>query len=125
MKVTVNAGTIAIQNNADVMHLGSATTAPVPSVAGARSASAALAVSVSHSSSDRALTEAMSELLSRALLPGAAAIRCTSVDGHRLPAGAQVGETLRADIRDAAVFVALVTPRSLSSPYLLFELGAR
>jgi hypothetical protein len=124
MKVTVNARTIGTQNNADVMQLGSATTAAPSSSAAAR-AGAALAVFVSHSSRDRVLAEAMSELLSRALLLGAAAIRCTSVDGHRLAAGAGVSEALRADIREAAAFVALVTPRSLSSPYVLFELGAR
>jgi hypothetical protein len=128
MKVTVTAGSIGTQNNADVMNLSALPQAAPQEEsrrAGARPEPGRLAVFISHSSRDHSLAAALSDLLVRALRLEAAAVRCTSVDGHRLEAGASVSGTLRADIRDVSVFVALLTPQALASPYVLFELGAR
>ena len=52
-------------------------------------------------------------------------ILCSSVDGYRLEVGARTSDTLRAEIIDAAAFLAIVTPHSIASSYVLFELGAR
>lgn len=82
-------------------------------------------VLISHSSKDRALAEALIELLRAGLGLLATQIRCTSVDGYRLPAGVNTDTQLRREIADAGVLVGLLTPNSISSTYVLFELGAR
>lgn len=82
-------------------------------------------VFISHSSRDKELASLVVSLLVAAVRLRKADIRCTSVPGCRLPAGAEAGETLAAEIRSAAVFIGLVTFDSVESPYFLFELGAR
>jgi hypothetical protein len=84
-----------------------------------------LQVFVSHSSNDADIAEALVELLERSLGLPSAAIRCTSVNGYRLPAGASTSETLRREVREAGAFIGLITPESIRSAYVLFELGAR
>ncbi len=89
------------------------------------SAKPSILVLISHSSKDKALAEALIELLRSALglLPNQ--IRCTSVDGYRLPAGVNTDEQLRAEIKSVGVLIGLLTPHSITSTYVLFELGAR
>jgi hypothetical protein len=82
-------------------------------------------VFISHSSQDTALAEQLVELLRSALNLRAEQIRCTSVDGYRLPAGADSDERLRAELLEAKAFVGVLSPLSLASAYVLFELGAR
>ena len=82
-------------------------------------------VFVSHSSADRRIAEAFVELLRAALPIGAKDIRCTSIDGYKLDAGSKADEQLRQEVFDAPVFVALLSPTSMKSVYVLFELGAR
>jgi hypothetical protein len=84
-----------------------------------------LAVFISHSSADSRLAEALVELLRRALRLSASDIRCTSIDGGRLPAGAETADVLRREIAAARAFICLVTPAGARSSYVLFELGAR
>jgi hypothetical protein len=82
-------------------------------------------VLISHSSKDAALAQALIDLLRSGLGLLATQIRCSSVDGYRLPAGVNTSDQLRKEIKTAKVLIGLLTPNSLSSTYVLFELGAR
>jgi hypothetical protein len=84
-----------------------------------------LDIFICHSNKDKAIAEALINLLRAALNIPAERIRCTSVDGYRLPAGALTDEQLRREIYEARVFIGLITNSSLKSIYVLFELGAR
>jgi len=81
---------------------------------------------ISHSSEDKDAAEALIDLLESALsFPHTDRIRCTSVDGYRLPTGSDTGETIRQEVSNSKVLIALITPNSMTSVYVLFELGAR
>ena len=82
-------------------------------------------VFVSHSNKDKELASRVVELLRRALNLRSDDIRYTSEAGYGLPAGANIEQSLRQDVRDADVLIGLLTPNSLSSIYVIFELGAR
>ncbi len=82
-------------------------------------------VFISHSSSDKGFAEALIELLKAAFNLPPAEIRCTSVDGYRLPAGAVTDEQLRDEIHNSTAFIALLSESSIQSTYVMFELGAR
>jgi hypothetical protein len=78
---------------------------------------------ISHSSQDEKLAKELAEFLN--IVFKTDKIRCTSVPGYRLEPGATVEETLRKEIHESKVFIGLITPASLTSHYVLFELGAR
>jgi hypothetical protein len=80
---------------------------------------------ISHSSADRELAALLVDLLRSSLNLPAEAIRCTSVEGHRLAGGAETDRALRKDIRDCEGFIGLISATSIESAYVLFELGAR
>jgi hypothetical protein len=82
-------------------------------------------VFVGHSSADQKIAAAFVELLRAALPLSAKDIRCTSVDGYKLPAGTNADEQLRGEVFGAQAFVALLSPTSIKSIYVMFELGAR
>lgn len=84
-----------------------------------------LDIFISHSSEDKLVAEALIDLLRAALNISPDKIRCTSVDGYRLPVGAYTGDRLRQEVNGAAVFIGLITKASVQSAYVLFELGAR
>jgi hypothetical protein len=84
-----------------------------------------IAVFISHSAKDADLAEALVELLRAAIGLTENEIRCTSVDGYRFPAGAETDEQLRKEVRSSKAFIGLITPNSIASAYVLFELGAR
>ena len=80
---------------------------------------------ISHSSSDKEFVEALTDLLKASFRLPAKQILCTSVAGHKLAGGADTEEELLETLHDAKVLIGLLTPASLSSSYVLFELGAR
>jgi hypothetical protein len=82
-------------------------------------------VFISHSSKDAEIAVGLIELLKAALGLKDAEIRCTSVDGFRLPSGANTDQVLKFEVRAARTFIGLITPNSMGSAYVLFELGAR
>ena len=82
-------------------------------------------VFISHNSKDERLAKALLDLIQRALPLTASKIRCTSVPGYKLPGGARTESQLRKEILAAPVFIGLVTEASLSSAYVVSELGAR
>ncbi len=82
-------------------------------------------VFISHSSRDAVIAENLVDFLRSSFRLSANDIRCTSVDGYKLPAGANIDAQLRAEVFESDVFVALLSPASLTSAYVLFELGAR
>lgn len=86
---------------------------------------AEVAVFISHQSADISLTRAIVQLLEKALKLPARRIRCTSLDGYRLPVGADTDTQLLREVFAARVFLGVITPSSVESQYVLFELGAR
>jgi len=86
---------------------------------------AEIRVFISHSSGDAGIAEALARLLQAGLALSPEEIRCTSASGYGLPAGVEFDDVLRTEITAARAFIGLVTPESLGSSYVLFELGAR
>ncbi len=82
-------------------------------------------VFISHSGADSWLAGQLVNLLRSSLDLRSWQIRCTSVDGYRLPAGADIDEQLRREVLESRVFVSILSPSSLGSVYVLFEVGAR
>lgn len=80
---------------------------------------------ISHSSNDVSLASDLISLIRDAINIPPESIRCTSVDGFRLPAGANTNDTLKREVSESEVFVALLSQSSIKSTYVIFELGAR
>ncbi len=106
-----------------------ATEAVVKAVGGNAQETAArdggLLVFISHSSKDAALAQALIDLLRAGLGLHANQIRCSSVDGYRLSIGVNSESELREEVNAAKVVIGLITPNSLASYFVMFELGAR
>jgi hypothetical protein len=80
---------------------------------------------ISHSSKDESIAEALIEFLRAALAIPHERVRCTSVAGYKLSAGVPTELELRREIHESRCFIGLITPNSLQSSFVLFELGAR
>jgi len=84
-----------------------------------------LSVFISHSSKDKSVASALIDLLRSAVGLNEKEIRCSSVDGYRFEVGAETDAQLRKEVKGSKVFIGLITPASIQSAYVLFELGAR
>ena len=84
-----------------------------------------LAIFISHSSKDKDIAELFIQLLKDALSLGVEDIRCSSVPGYTFPAGASIEESVKREAFGAQALIGLLTPNSLRSTWVLFELGAR
>ena len=82
-------------------------------------------VFISHSARDSALARLLVNLLQKSMRLSSNAIRCSSVDGYRLPGGVSTDDRLRIEVHHAKLIIGLITPSSLNSLYVAFELGAR
>ena len=80
---------------------------------------------ISHSSKDQKLVEELTELVKNALRLSSSEIRCTTVDGYRLPGGAKTNEQLKREVCGTKAFIGLISFAATDSMYVLFELGAR
>ena len=88
-------------------------------------AESSIRVFVSHSSADSDMASLFVQLLREALSLSRKEIRCTSTAGYKLPAGAKTDEHLRREIHETDVLLGLISPNSVKSLYVAFELGAR
>jgi len=84
-----------------------------------------ISVFISHSHQDADLVKSLIFLLRSALNLPSSQLRATSVDGFRLPGGANTTEQLRLEVQSAKVLVGIISQASLKSAYVTFELGAR
>ncbi len=78
---------------------------------------------ISHSHKDNGVAKQLIRLLERCYEIHSRELRCTSVDGYTLKLGVLPRDQLRDEIEGANV-VALVSPNSLKSDWVFFELGA-
>ena len=98
---------------------------PVVKKSLAKEATNSMKIFISHSCSDAELAKFLIDLMRKSLNLRSSDIRCSSVDGYRLPGGVSTDEALRAEVYEAELVIGLITPNSLKSIYVSFELGAR
>jgi TIR domain len=79
---------------------------------------------ISHSHQDSQVANALVDMLLSGLSLEDSDIRCTSVPGHQLELGKNIAELLKTDISQAPALIALVSEESLTSNWVMFELGA-
>lgn len=79
---------------------------------------------ISHAAADETLASDLVDCLLASMMLRAEEVRCTSVQGHKLPLGSETATVLRDELDSSAVVVVLLTPNALSSGWVLFELGA-
>lgn len=79
---------------------------------------------ISHAGGDAKLAKALIDLIEAGLEVPNGTIRCTSVDGYKLEGGDDGPEVLRANLNDSAIVLGMLTKTSVSSSYVLMELGA-
>jgi hypothetical protein len=79
---------------------------------------------ISHASADRDLVKCFVSALEASVQITEGAIRCTSLPGYRLRAGAHTSTKLREELQEAELIIGILTPASLESGWVMFELGA-
>jgi hypothetical protein len=85
---------------------------------------ATIGIFISHSHSDVSLAKHLVQVIKTSLDTPKGAIRASSVPGAKLPLGSMPAQQLRGELATAEFVLALITPSSLRSPWVLFELGA-
>jgi hypothetical protein len=86
--------------------------------------SSSIHIFVSHRESDRDIAGALVEFLLAALSVDESCVRCTSVPGHQLPFGTTISEQIIEDLNSTRVLIALLTRSSITSTWVMFEIGA-
>lgn len=84
----------------------------------------AIQLFISHSSKDEEIVNCLVNIIVKAFRLPASSIRCTSLNGYKLPVGAKI-EQLREEVLNSKVLIAVLTPNTKSSTYAMFELGCR
>jgi hypothetical protein len=79
---------------------------------------------VSHASKDRDLVKFFVHALEASFAIADGQIRCTSLPGYRLRSGAHTSSVLRNELAETDVIIGILTPESLESGWVMFELGA-
>jgi TIR domain len=79
---------------------------------------------ISHDHGDQHLAETLVDLIKKEFEVKDGGIRVTSLKGYELPLGAEIPGTLRREINSAEFVLGIMTPRSVKSQYVLFEIGA-
>lgn len=80
-------------------------------------------VFISHAATDKDLASAVVSLLKEVGVTGAD-IFCTSLAGHKVPAGKDFKMFIREQLRDSDVVIALISKNYLDSAFCLCEVGA-
>ena len=70
---------------------------------------------ISHASADQDVAFEVIQLIRAALNLPSGTIRCTSVDGYRLPGGADTDSELKREVHEAEAFIGIVSPASVQS----------
>ena len=68
---------------------------------------------ISHSNIDSKIARILVNLLLRALPLSDDDIRCTSVDGYRMPSGVPIDQALRDEVHNSDLVIGLITPNSI------------
>lgn len=82
------------------------------------------ALFISHSHQDTDLIQQLYVFLRAGLYFEDRHIRCTSIASTGLAIGSEISTTLRRDIMECKYFMPVVTPNSLDSQFVAFEIGA-
>lgn len=80
-------------------------------------------VFISHSSADEALAAALEGLIEAAFEVSEGTVRCTITATGAHPRGSRTSVQLRQDLKNAKVFLVLMTPSSRRSDWVLLEIG--
>ncbi len=81
-------------------------------------------VFISHAHTDENIAKALVDVIEQAFVVRPEDIRVTSLPGHRVPIGANITGQLRQDVQGASVVLGIMTPDSIESTWVVFELGA-
>ena len=84
-----------------------------------------MTIFISHSSHDAELAGKLAKLFQLSFSLPPIEIRCTSIEGYKLPVGTDTDQRLRREVKESKLFIAVITPTSIRSSYVLFELGGR
>jgi hypothetical protein len=79
---------------------------------------------ISHSHQDADIASRLVDVVRAGLEVPNGSLRCTAVPGYGLDLGRMAPETLRRELAAAGCVIALLTPNSRTSEWVLFELGA-
>lgn len=82
-------------------------------------------VFISHSSLDKVYAQVLVDFIKKVFVLRSNEIRCTSIEGYTIDTGDDFNSTLRHEVEDSEVLIAIVSNNLVASAYSMFELGAR